>query len=85
MKIEITKKVIVTELETVNTDKLTAIKGAYNDIESNSFTVYYKGVEIGDGTLNNRSNYAHVDLNVHNEKLESYLVNAIESRQIYLD
>ena len=75
----------VTELETVNIDKLTATKGAYNDIESNSFTVYYKGIEIGDGTLNNRSNYAHVDLNVHNEKLESYLVNAIENRQIYID
>lgn len=83
MKIEITKTVTVTE--TVNPEKLAVIRTTQKDIESDRFNIEYDGVEIGHGHLNNRSNWAHIRLDADNESLEDYLVQAIESRQIYLD
>lgn len=81
MKLTITQTV-TTE---VNVKNLKVVRTNAKDIDSTNLVIYYNDVEIGSGHLNNRTNWAHISLNVDNQELEDFLVNGIENRTIYLN
>ena len=88
MTIEITKTVVVKE--EINKEELKVSRGQAKDIDSVNLTVEYKGEEIAEGHLNNRTNFAHITINegLMNEEDEcdliDYLVDGIENRTINL-
>jgi hypothetical protein len=81
---EITKT--VTETVTMDSKNLIVSKGSMIDTDSVSITVFTKDfeTEVASGTLNIKTNWAHLTLDVEDEdgELEDYLVDAIEGRTI---
>jgi hypothetical protein len=84
MEITITQTVTTEVTSTVNVENLKVLRTNSRDIDSTNLIIYYNDVEIGNGHLNNRTNYAHISLNLDNQELEDYLVEAIENRTIYI-
>ncbi len=80
MKITIKKTVMVEEK--VKFENLKVLRANSKDIDSTNLEIYYNDVKIGYGHLNNRTNFAHINLNEYNQDLEDYLVNRIENRDI---
>ena len=82
MTITITKTVTVEEK--LNVENLKVVRTNSKDIDSINLEIYYNDEEIGYGCLNNRTNFAHINLNEYNQDLEDYLVDGIENRNIIL-
>lgn len=81
---EITKT--VTETVTMDSKNLIVSKGSMIDTDSVSITVFTKDfeTEVASGTLNLKSNWAHLTLEVEDESgaLEDFLIKGIEGRTI---
>lgn len=74
----------------LNLNLLNVVRTNARDVDSTNLDVHYKGVQIGYGHLNNKTNFAHItiDEGLLNEvdecDLIDYLVDGIESRSINL-
>lgn len=86
MKFKIETTVSTTVETTVSTKDLIVSMGNMRDTDSKSFDIYTKDYEvlIATGSLNLKSNWAHVCMEVEddNGELEDYLVEAIEEKTI---
>jgi hypothetical protein len=85
MEIEIERVVVTTK--TINTENLRVEMGAPKHIDSNYFNIFHNDECIGDGYLNHKTNWAHVNLfsRFDNETLEDHLIHAIENRDITIN
>ena len=85
---QITTTKTVTVKEELNFNNLKVVRTNAKDIDSVNILVFYNDKEIGNGHLNNATNFAHVNINedLFNEDDESeitdYLVDSIENRKI---
>ncbi|MFK5882874.1 MAG: hypothetical protein QM489_00885 [Candidatus Izemoplasma sp.] len=78
-----TQETIVSTINVeINPSDLSYSVGSNKDIDSNNITLFYQKDEIGSGHLNNRTNWAHISLDVENPDLEDYFVEGIEGRTI---
>ena len=82
MNISITKEVTISEK--INVLKLEVRRTTNKDVDSVNIEISYKNNIIGYGHINNRTNFAHIDLLQENSDLEYYLVYAIENRIIQI-
>lgn len=73
-------------IEVAKTNNLIASMGSFIDTDSVSITIFTKdfSTRVASGTLNLKSNWAHLEVEVEDEdgELEDYLVDAIEGRKI---
>tara|TARA_R110000803_G_scaffold10308_7_gene31717 strand:- start:381 stop:650 length:270 start_codon:yes stop_codon:yes gene_type:complete len=89
MKIQVTKTIVLKEH--INLNELQVHVTNSKDIDSDNLEVEYKGIRIGEGHLNNKTNFAHVSISegimeeVDECDLIDYLVDGIESRSIRLN
>tara|TARA_R110002167_G_scaffold20516_1_gene75297 strand:- start:1638 stop:1904 length:267 start_codon:yes stop_codon:yes gene_type:complete len=86
MTISITKTVKVEEK--LNFKNLKVIRTNLKDIDSTNLEIYYNNEQIGYGHLNNRTNFAHININDNLLKEEDecdlidYLTDGIENSTI---
>jgi hypothetical protein len=84
MEIEIER--VVRTTKTINTENLNIELGVFK-YPSTYFNIFHNEECIGDGYINLRTNWAHVNLffRFENETLENYLIQSIESRTIKIN
>jgi hypothetical protein len=80
MEITITKT--ITEKVQINVNDLKVFRTNSRDIDSTNLVVCYNDTKIGHGHINDITNWAHILLDIDNQELEDYLVDAIENKKI---
>ncbi len=83
-----TKTIEIKTEEKLNLNNISVVRANSKDIDSINLDVYYNLKEIGYGHLNNKTNFAHINIyeDLLNEMdecdLVDYLVDGIENRTI---
>jgi hypothetical protein len=86
MKISITKTVKVQE--ELKFENLRVYTISSKDIDSDNLEISYNGIQIGEGSFNKKTNYAHLSIfedlmnEEHEQNFIDYLTEGIEERTI---